>query len=193
MLNSHKITTRRIIIGSIVFGIAFAGVGLYLRSIFRPIPPLLDLSQKQRELYWPIHRSFSPEQKAHVLDGNFVIIRTVDRLPIDLKSAFSHLAGMHDFEMADPGERFQITDVVVEPGLPWRRLLFAGLSTGKYFIHYEEGGIGHSYSVAVFTIDSERKVTFLWGGPAFRGADDLKQLRTMVTAGDFMDDQAYAW
>jgi hypothetical protein len=187
------ITTRWLLIILIAFCAACTSVGLYLRAIRQPIPPLIDVSQKQREFYWPIHRTFSPAQKAHVLDGDFLIVRTVDRLPIELKTAFSQLSGMHDFEMANPGERFQVTDVVVEPGLPWRRLFFAGISTGKYFIHYEEGGIGHSYHVAVFTIDSDRKVKFLWGGPGFREAKDLKQLRTSVAAGAFMDDQAYSW
>lgn len=37
------------------------------------------------------------------------------------------------------------------------------------------------------------KVTFLWMGIGTRGATSLKQLRMMVTAGDFADDRAYYW
>jgi hypothetical protein len=189
----RRFTTRWLVI--ILLGICAACIcaGLYLRAIRRPISPLIQATEKSHEIHSPIYRTFSPAQKGHVLDGDFLIVKKVDRIPDDLKSAFSRLAGMHDFEMANPGEKFQVADVVVEPVLPRRRLLIAGISTGKYFIHYEEGGRGHSYLVAVFTIDPERKVTFLWGGPGFRGASDLNQLRTMVAAGAFMDDHAYSW
>jgi hypothetical protein len=189
----QRTTTGWLLITLIAFCTACTFIGLYLRAIRQPIPPLVDINQKQPEFYWPIFHTYSPAQKAHVLDGEFVIVNTVDHLPENLKSAFSHLAGMHDFAMANPGEKYQVTDVIIEEGLPDLRLLFAGISRDKYFIHYEEGGIGHSYHLAVFAIDSEGKVKFLWGGPGFRGAKDLKQLRTMVAAGVFKDDQAYSW
>src|ERR1700730_15666878 len=178
MLTSRQLTTRRIIIAFTMFCIICACAGVYFRSTFRPIPPLLDVTQGPRDFYTPIHHTFSPAQKAHVLDGDFVIVKNVDRLPDALKTAFSHLSGMDDFEMANPGEKFQLGDVIDEPGLPWRRLLFAGISKDKYFIHYEKGGRAHSYHVAVFAIGPERKVMFLWGGPGFPGAKDLTQLRT---------------
>jgi hypothetical protein len=189
----RRITTQWLVIILIAICAACIPVGLHLRAVRRPIPPLVEGSEKPRESYWPIFHTFSAAQKAHVLDGDFLIVKNVDRLPDDLKSAFCRLAGMKNFEMADPGENYQVTDVVVEEGLPFKRLLFAGISSGKYFIHYETGGIGHSYHVAVFGIDSQRRVTFVWGGPGGSGANDLTQLRTMVAAGAYKDDQAYYW
>ena len=186
-------TIRWLVLVFITICVAGVGVGLYLRSTLRPIPPLLDVTENQRDFYWPIFHTYSPTQKAHVLDGKLLIVKSVDRLPDDLKSAFSRLAGMRDFAMANPGEKYQETDVIVEKALPFERLLFAGISNDKCFIHYEEGGIGHSYHVVVFAVDSQGKVKFLWGGPGTRGAKDLKQLRTMVAAGVFKDDQAYSW
>ena len=101
---------------------------------------------------------------------------------------------MDKFQMAELGEKYQVTDVIVEKGLPFQRLLFAGISLAvEYFIHYETGGIGHSYHVAVFGIDSERRVTFVWGGPGRQGAKDLRQLRTMVAAGVYKDDLDAYW
>ena len=147
-------------------------VGMYIRTLRRPIRPLIEAAGKPRESYFPIFHTFSPAQNAHVLDGDFLVVKKVDHLPEELKSAFRRLVGMDNFEMADPGEKYQVTDVIVEKGLPFQRLLFAGISNSKYFIHYETGGIGHSYHVAVFSVDSERKVTFLWGGPGSQGAKD---------------------
>jgi mono/diheme cytochrome c family protein len=140
----------------------------------------------------PVHM-LSPVEKAHVLDGEFSIEKNVTRLPDSLKAVFAHLTGETDFKMANPGEKYQETDVVAEPGLPIRRLLFAGTSKEKYFIHYEKGGIAHTYHVAVFAVNPEGKVNFLWGGPGTHAATDLAQLRTMVFAGLFADDRAYAW
>jgi hypothetical protein len=186
-------TPRWLVIILIMICVACVCIGLYFRSELLPIPRLLEVTEKPRDFYWPIFHTLSPAQKAHVLDGDFLIVNTVDHLPNELKSAFSHLAGMHDFAMANPGEKYQETDVIVEEGLPFQRLLFAGISHNKYFIHYEEGGFSHSYHVAVFGVDSAGKLKFLWGGPGFQSAKDLKQLRTMVAAGVFKDDQAYSW
>jgi hypothetical protein len=187
-------TTKRWLI-VVLTAICVAGVcvGMYIRALRRPIPTLIETAGKPRQSYFPIFHTFSPAQKAHILVGDFLIVKKVDRLPEDLKSAFCRLAGMDKFEMADPSEKYQVTDVIVEKGLPFQRLLFAGISSGKYFIHYETGGIGHSYHVAVFSVDPERKVTFVWGGPGGQGAKDLRQLRTMVAAGVYKDDQAYYW
>ena len=186
-------TARWLVIALIAICVALVSVGLYFHSALRPIPPLVEITEKPNDTYQPIFHSYSPAQKAHVLDGEFLLVKTVDRLPNDLKSAFSQLAGMNGFEMAGPGENFQLGDVIVEHGLPWRRLLFAGTSNDKYFIHYERGGRGHNYYVVVFAIEPERKVTFLWGAAGFPGAKDLRHLRTMVAAGAYADDRSYSW
>jgi hypothetical protein len=190
----QRITMRWLSIAFITVCVACICAGLYFRSaLLRPIPPLLEVADKPHDLYWPIFHTFSPAQKAHVLDGDFLIVKSVDRLPNELKSAFVRLSGMHDFAMANPGEKYQETDVIIEEGLPFKQLLFAGTLSDKYFIHYETGGIGHSYHVAVFAVDSEKRVEFMWGGPGARGAKDLAQLRTMVAVGVYKDDQAYYW
>jgi hypothetical protein len=141
----------------------------------------------------PAAQQSRPPQKAHILDGDFSIQKDVHRLPDTLKSAFAHLAGEQNFEMANPGERFQVADVIVEPRLPLRRLLFAGISKDKYFIHYERGGRGHSYHIAVFKVDPKEEVKFLWGSSGATGAKNLEQLRNMVAMREFADDQGHYW
>lgn len=155
----------------------------YVLSLKRPAnPPTVDA---------PVVHKLSADEKARILDGKFSIERNVARLPDALKSAFAILAKEPDFKMANPGEKYQETDVVTDPALPFRRLLFAGVSKEKYFIHYEKGGISHSYHVAVFAVNPDGKVNFLWGGPGTRAASDLAQLRMMVSAGIFADDRPY--
>ncbi len=141
----------------------------------------------------PAARQLGSPEKSRILDGEFSIQKDVHRLPIDLKSAFAHLARQQEFEMANPGEKYEATDVIGEPRLASRRLLFAGLSRDKYFIHYERGGRGHSYDIVVFEVDPRKEVKFLWGGSGATGAKSLEQLRSMVASGAFADDRAYSW
>ena len=52
--------------------------------------------------------------------------------------------------MAEPGDKWQSTDVILEPGLPWRRLTAVAASPKFCLVFYERGGIGKSNNVAVF-------------------------------------------
>jgi hypothetical protein len=156
----------------------------------RPVQPSPPPSEDPAKSDPPVSRKLSAAEKAHILDGDFSIEKNVNRLPDSLKSAFANLAKEVDFKMANPGEKFQVGDVLYEPGLPRRRLIFAGISKDRYFIHYEKGGRAHSYHLAVFDVNPQGKVHFLWGGPG-SPANDLAQLRTMVTAGKFADDLPY--
>src|SRR5690348_8402933 len=76
----------------------------------------------------PPLRTLSATQKAHILDGQFSIERNVGQLPEAVKAQFARYAREKEFKMANPGETYQATDVIMQPGLPWRRLLFAGVS-----------------------------------------------------------------
>lgn len=58
------------------------------------------------------------------------------------------------------------TSVVVDRGLPRRRLVFAGVRGDEWFVHYELGGIGHSYCVLLFKVDPQNRLQFVWGGAA---------------------------
>jgi hypothetical protein len=99
---------------------------------------------------------------AGILDGDFEIVTSVNRLPTSVRSAFAVLARQSSFEMADPGQNFQATDFIAKTALPWRRLIFAGISAEKCFLHYERGGRGHSYYLVVFTTEPTG-AKFFWG------------------------------
>ncbi|HVP42982.1 MAG TPA: hypothetical protein VMS96_06090 [Terriglobales bacterium] len=139
------------------------------------------------------HKSLTQPEKEHILDGRFVIVTKTEAFPATVKRAFAVITGQKQFALANPGEKYQVTDVVDEPGLPFRRLVFAGVRDDEWFIHYEHGGIGRSYEVVVFSIDSEKQLHFIWGGAGASGAKDFQELRGMVSAGLFHDDAAYYW
>ena len=84
--------------------------------------------------------------------------------------------------MANPGQRFEATDVIRDESLPRKRLIFAGISGNKCFVHYEQGGLGLSYPVAFFELTSSQGMTPIWRGGCGK-AKDLDQLRSLLNQG----------
>jgi hypothetical protein len=97
--------------------------------------------------------------------ARFREIRFVTALPVEIVAL---CADPHD-RLADPGEKWQATDVIETPHLPRKRLIWAETDGVHYVVHYEMGGIGHSFHVMVATlIHGETKPKDVWfgaGGP----------------------------
>ena len=139
------------------------------------------------------HKRLSAAEKEHILDGQFNEVTKTDDMPAAVKQAFAKLTSESSFALANPGQKYQATDFVVDRSLPRRRLVFAGVRSAEWFIHYEEGGIGHSYCVLVFKVDSQNPMQFVWGGVGSSGAKTLDQLRKMVGSGQFSDEMQNYW
>ena len=137
-----------------------------------------------------VHASPSESQKQHLLDGNFTIIRNTTDLPPNIRSAFATVTRTKPFALANPGEKFQETDVIYEEGLPRRRLLFAGVSNNRWFIHYEYGGWGHGYAILMFTTQPDRSVLFT-GSSLPKKASNLDDLRAAIAVSDLNDSTYY--
>jgi len=117
--------------------------------------------------------------KEHFLDGQFKVISKTEDIQANVKQAFSKIIRQPSFAMANPGQKFQVTDVV-DRTLPWRRLAFAGVQDDKWFVHYERGGYAHSYYVVAFKADPHGDAHFLWGCSVADDAKTLEGLRRMV-------------
>jgi hypothetical protein len=122
---------------------------------------------------------------------------TVAALPPTVQSALANLFEQPVLRMANPGEKYQANDVLEdEPPPPLRRLVFAGVSKDKCFVHYERGGWVHGYYVVVFQLSSPRidnSALPIWGGVGVTRAGDLDGLRAAVSSGRFADDREYDW
>lgn len=116
------------------------------------------------------------------LSSDLTIVKSTGQLPNSCKMAFAGVSKQARFEMAEPGQRFQVSDVVLEH-LPWRRLVFGGISGDRCLIHYERGGRGHMYLVVSFALSGDGKGTFLWGGSVLRTEPSLNQLRDDIANG----------
>jgi hypothetical protein len=133
--------------------------------------PCLTLAQEQ-----PASSSGSK----HLLDGQFKVVSKTDGIPANIKQAFSKVTREAPFAMADPGKKFQVTDVVYDRSLPRRRLVFAGVQGDTWFVHYERGGLAHSYFVVAFNAKTQEHVDFAWGCGIAEAANSMEQLRRMV-------------
>ncbi|MCX2933039.1 hypothetical protein ORI20_22465 [Mycobacterium sp. CVI_P3] len=66
--------------------------------------------------------------------------------------------------IADIGAPFNSTDSVLDPSLPFRRLIRAGHRNDDWFAWYEHGGITYFWQAVVVRIGSDNSVTSLANG-----------------------------
>jgi hypothetical protein len=88
-----------------------------------------------------------PEAKVF-LETRYRSIESLRELPPQLAAAFRRQ--VHGAPVADRGEPFRATDVVLGGDPPTRRFLVAGTSPSGSFVAYEHGGRGHHYHLVLF-------------------------------------------
>lgn len=116
------------------------------------------------------------------LQGSFSSIKNMHDLPPSVLRMFTEEGGSR-LVMVDPGKDFRATDVVYDPTLPSKRLIFAGVSGDKCFVHYEQGGIGLSYSLVLFNVSPKDGMKPIWKGYCGRRATNLEDLRSLLAGG----------
>jgi hypothetical protein len=115
------------------------------------------------------------------LEGSFTLINDVRNLPPPVLRGFTEVGGSR-LVIANPGENFQVTDVIYDSSLPRKRLIFAGVSGEKCFVYYEQGGLGHSYILHLFHVNSNSMKPVAQGYCSGRAAN-LDQLRSWLEDG----------
>jgi len=88
----------------------------------------------------------------------------------DLPAAVLALCdGGGDGKLAEPGQKWNATDAIIDPTLPGKRLIWAAVGSGYYVVHYERGGIAHTYHILVAKVIKDgAKPKAVWramGGP----------------------------
>jgi len=164
----------------------------YVRMKFAvPTGNLEPASSTNRELEWPPGEptpikfaapNMSSVERHAFLSADYRIVRKVADVPAGIRKLYTVKGGTR-VAIADPGENFEATDNIIDPDLPTRRLIFAGVAQDRAFIHYEEGGITHSYLVELFRLESPDIAVGLWSG--YCGpAKSLEEIRQLVLGED---------
>jgi hypothetical protein len=118
----------------------------------------------------------SCHERQAFLAGDYKILRRVSDLPAAIQRLYT-VKGESRIAMADPGQKFESTDVIEDPALPRRRLILAGVAQGRAFLHYEEGGIVHSYVLELFRLEPPETAVGVWRGfyGQHQNLDDMQQ------------------
>jgi|SRR6266566_2978905 len=131
--------------------------------------------------------AISQTEKREFLDGDFTIVTDLKALPRSIVAAFTEQGGSR-LLMANPGKRFEVGDVILDSSVPRERLIFAGVLDAKCFIHYEQGGRGHSYIIAFFSMVTADRMRPVWRGYCAQPAPNLSDLRSQIVSGACRDD-----
>jgi hypothetical protein len=120
------------------------------------------------------------EDRKALLDASrFHEVRTTTNLP----SAILALCdGGGDGKLAEPGQKWNATCVITDPSLPGKRLIWAAVGGEYYVVHYERGGIDHSFHILVAKLTKvDAKPRVVWravGAPLKDYAAFLDALRS---------------
>ena len=114
----------------------------------------------------------------------FDLVTDPKKLPESVQKAWAEKLGQPKLEVAPAGAPFQVTDVIMDPALPGHRLIHGGVSSKYAVVHYESGGVGHSFHVIVLTREGD-KATIVWSGSPPPGAyEDAKAFLDAIRSGD---------
>jgi len=143
----------------------------------------------------PIHLNtihLSARDRENLLNGHFQAVTQVGDLAgscwDSFASSFLRFSGAPAskelVQFADPGQDFEATDAHIREGLPFRRLVFAGLGSTACFVYYERGG-DHPTTCLAFMEYGQNKA--VWVGSTRRRARNFKELRANFEADLFGD------
>ena len=130
----------------------------------------------------PNDGALSGALRAHVQAERFQRVTSIRGLPLGVRDGLQMLFGSGALDIAEPGAEFQVTDVVVNPKLPMRRLVAAGCSTDHCLVYYERGGIDHTWHVALLHW-TPAATRFEWGGTAPGGLTTIDDVRNAILSG----------
>ena len=129
--------------------------------------------------------ALSEALRDHVKNERFQIVTSIRGLPLGVRNELQEMFGSQqtlDLDIAEPGAEFQVTDVIVKPQLPIRRLVAAGCTIEYCLVYYERGGIAHTWHVALFHW-TPAATRFEWGGAAPGGLATIDEVRNAVLSG----------
>ena len=115
----------------------------------------------------------------HLQNERFEIVTSIRGLPLGVRDGLPTLFGRETLDIAEPGAEFQVTDVIVNPKLPIRRLVAAGCSIDHCLVYYERGGIAHTWQVALFHW-TPAATRFESGGIAPGGLATIDDVRSAI-------------
>jgi hypothetical protein len=114
-----------------------------------------------QSLCWADVTKLPAEDRTALLDASrFREVHSTSALP---SSILALCDGGGDGKLAEPGQNWNATCVITDPSLPGKRLIWAAVGGEYYVVHYERGGIAHSFHIVVGKLtknDAQPKVVW---------------------------------
>ena len=120
--------------------------------------------------------------RTHLRAETFQMVTSTRGLPLGVRDGLQVSFGSQTLDIAEPGGEFRMTDVVVNPNLPTRRLVAAGCSIDHCIVYVERGGIAHTWHVALFHW-TPAGTRFEWSGTAPGGLATIDDVRKAILSG----------
>jgi hypothetical protein len=110
--------------------------------------------------------------------SRFHEVHTISDLPGEIVALCAGDTG----KIANPGQEWNATDAIIDPSLPGKRLIWAAFGGEYYVVHYERGGIAHTFNILVAKLPKDdAKPKQVWrtiGGPFKNYAAFVDALRS---------------
>lgn len=122
----------------------------------------------QNLCYAEITKLPAEDRKALLDTSRFHEVHVTTNLP---PAILALCDGGSDGKLAEPGQKWNATDVITDPTLPGKRLIWAAVGGEYYVVHYERGGIDHSFHILVAKLskdDTKPKVVWRAVGGHFK-------------------------
>ena len=157
----------------------------FVRTLPLAITVLLALALPLEIRSEVTHLSESARSALEHPDG-FTQVNRVESIPKDVLRTVAEASHDPKFRLADPGQDWQETDVVVFPSLPGRRLRFAASSSQYWLLHYELGGIGHSYHLLLAQVQPGAS-RLVWRAVVSKAIPSKQDIPRALASGDISD------
>jgi hypothetical protein len=121
----------------------------------------------QTPCYADVTKLAAEHRKVLLDSSRFHELRSTTNLPPTVAALCTDGKG----KLAEPGQKWQVTDIITDDSLPRKRLIWGVTDGEHYVVHYEQGGRGHSFHVLVATYnagDSKAKVVWEGAGDQFK-------------------------
>lgn len=113
--------------------------------------------------------------------ADFRQIRRLEALPSQLRKALTEVT--HGERIANPNQRWQATDNLVNPSLSRRHLILAGVSGSMSFVFYEHGGRGKHQHLLLFSGNQKTGFRPVRNLSMSSGPADIKGLKAFLGTG----------
>jgi len=136
----------------------------------------------------------STHERAKLTSDRLAEVLDVETVPLSCKTAFAQLTGETHFSLANPKQPYQAADALaLGPQLPWRRLIFGGVTHDRCVIYYEIGGFSTTYAAVILNIANDGAPSFVWGGVDGGNVRDFPELLSRINGGAFMRGGSHDW